>query len=520
MRNLLSILGSSAFGVLVTLVFNWMQNRRTALLNYITDERKKWREKIRTISAQIERCEFQGKDDLRIEQYLVQLQMNINPYGSVYEGNNCYYYKNDAYIWNVINGIKNAPNSQLFDKNKELLLRYISFMLKMDWEQSKKEMKIFSVMKIFFILTAVFCAAIFLYECLILNLGRSIEGIIYFFIDFIIAYFASLLFSLYYELDIPDYKNKDVWSLKKSVFYQTKGKIISYFVLLITTLVIFISSFGFGIAVNELMVRNMTYYTDINGQVYLYPNFNETFFPDFKVKLQKKLGREVIILENKDNEVKIVDQGIDYDNEIFAVLDDTVFVIFIVKLVRDFLIIFSVYLLCEIDVNDWGVESSLMHSKCVIFDDYEKIVQDTFLIIERVAETFIDSNLYKENDELLGLSYEFLRRAKEKLSHQIYMMKSQIENIQQWEVKNQNQRCLNLVEDSIKMLKKFSKTKRRSVKLNILIEIKRDLQEIIDIFSESRNSSGTKRTKKYIGNSVGVEIPVAKAEEKGRSTGS
>lgn len=498
MKYIISILGSSAFSVLVTLVFNWMQNRRTASLNYITDERKKWREKIRTISAQIERCDFQGKDDLRIEQYLVQLQMNINPYGSVYEGNNCYYYENDAYIWDAIAGIKNAPNNKLFDQNKELLLCYLSFMLKMDWERSKKEVKNFSVMKILLILTVFFCVAIFLYEYFILKLGISMTSTFYFLIDILIMCIVFLGLVLYCEFDTRNYKNKDIWSLKKSVFYQTKGMIISFCGILIASSTIAISSMGFGLCVPYLMVQNMIYYTDIDGQVYLYPNFNERFFPHFQVKLQKELGREVIILENKDNEVEIADQEIDYDGQIVAVLSDIVIIIFILKLVRDFLIIIPVVLLFEINYIDQGVESCLERSKCMIFDDYEKIVQDTLLIIERVAETFRDSNLRKENDELLGLSYEFLRRAKEKLSHQMHMKMRQIENIQQWEIKNQNQRCLNLLEDSIKMLKKFSKTKRYRVKINILIELKCDLQEIIDMFSGSHHSADTKKIEKYI----------------------
>ena len=481
MKYIFSILGSSAFGVVVTLVFNWMQNRRTASLNYITDERKKWREKIRTISAQIERCDFQGTDELRIEQYLVQLQMNINPYGSVYKENNSYYYKRDAYLWDAIDEIKNAPNKELFDKNKELLLRYLSFMLKMDWERSKKEVKNFSTMKILWILTVVFCTAIFLYECFILKLGNSEEGFLYFGIDVIMMFIGFVGLVFFCEYDMPQYKNENIWSLKKTVLYQTRGKIVSFCVLGITSFVMMISSFGFGIAAPELMVRNMTYYTDNNGQVYLYPNFNEMFFPDFQVKLQKKLGRKVIILENRDSETEIAGLEIDYDDAIYDVLSKTIFVISIAKLIRYFLIMQSVMLFDEIDDIDRSVEFGLKYTKYMIIDEYEKTVRETLLMIERVTETYKDSNLQKENDELLGLSYEFLHRAKEELSHQLYIVMSQMKNIQQWEVKNQMQQCINLIEDSIKLLKKFSRTKRDKVKLNILIELKSNLETVIDI---------------------------------------
>lgn len=481
MKYILSILGSSAFGVLVTLVFNWMQNRRTASLNYITDERKKWREKIRTISAQIERCDFQGKGDLQIEQYLVQLQMNINPYGSIYKGNDCHYYKRDAYIWDAIDGIQNAPNKKLFDKNKELLLRYLSFMLKMDWERSKKEVKNLSAMKIVWILTVVSASLIFLYEYFGLNLGKSMKSSLYFLIDALMICIVFLGVSLYCIFNTSDDKNKKIWSLKKAVFYQTKGKIISFFCLLFAACAILFSSFGFGLAAPDLMVGNMIYYTDVNGEVYLYSGLSEVLFPNFQVKLQKKLGRKVILSENRVHDVEIVDQGIDYDREIYDVLYDTVAVITLAKMLRDSLIAVSIVLLYGVDDIDAGVEFGLKHSKYMIFDEYEKIVRNTLSVIERVTETFGDSNFRKENDELLGLSYEFLLRAEEELSHQICMVESQMENIQQWEMKKQKQQSLDFVKDSIKLLKKYYRRKGRKARLNILVEVKSNLQEMIDI---------------------------------------
>ena len=52
--------------------------------------------------------------------------------------------KEDAYIWDEINQVKKVDNEGDFKKHKELLIYYISIMLKEDWDRSKNEVNGYS----------------------------------------------------------------------------------------------------------------------------------------------------------------------------------------------------------------------------------------------------------------------------------------------------------------------------------------------------------------------------------------
>ena len=104
-------------------------------MKYITEERKKWRDTIRLISEKIQACEFSGQDEKNIEKYLVELELNINSCG----WGNKKDIKEDAYIWDEINQVKKVDNEGDFKKHKELLIYYISIMLKEDNEVPQTE---------------------------------------------------------------------------------------------------------------------------------------------------------------------------------------------------------------------------------------------------------------------------------------------------------------------------------------------------------------------------------------------
>ena len=92
------------------------------------------------ISEKIQACEFSGQDEKNIEKYLVELELNINSCG----WGNKKDIKEDAYIWDEINQVKKVDNEGDFKKHKELLIYYISIMLKEDWDRSKNEVNGYS----------------------------------------------------------------------------------------------------------------------------------------------------------------------------------------------------------------------------------------------------------------------------------------------------------------------------------------------------------------------------------------
>lgn len=134
------ILGSTVVSSVIVALFNLITNRKNSTLAHITTEREKWREKIRKISEDIEKTKFQGKKEKNINRSLVQLEVNINPYGKSMVND----FARDSHIWEEIENIRRVKNKEEFKRHKELLIYYLSLMLKEDWERSKREVKGYS----------------------------------------------------------------------------------------------------------------------------------------------------------------------------------------------------------------------------------------------------------------------------------------------------------------------------------------------------------------------------------------
>lgn len=140
MNTIIAVIGSSAFGAVITFLFTWITNRKSNTLNYITDERRKWRDKIREIIIGIESVKYAGKGNKSINNYLIQLEVNINPYGKY----NRMDYVRDGHIWDKINILRETKTEIEFENNKNTLLEYLKLMLKKDWERSKNEVRGYS----------------------------------------------------------------------------------------------------------------------------------------------------------------------------------------------------------------------------------------------------------------------------------------------------------------------------------------------------------------------------------------
>lgn len=143
MENILGILlGSTVIGTMLTVISNFISGRRTDQLTRITDERKEWRNKIRQISANIEKVKWDDNERWknRLNMQLVLLETNINPHGRGSASD----FEHDAHIWSEIDSIRNVTDRTEFDSHKELLVFYLSLMLKEDWERYKREVSGYS----------------------------------------------------------------------------------------------------------------------------------------------------------------------------------------------------------------------------------------------------------------------------------------------------------------------------------------------------------------------------------------
>jgi len=136
-----TILGSAVISTSITAFFTHLSNRKENTLSHITDERKVWRNSIKDIAGKIQDCKYHGTGEEDINKYLVRLKVNINPYGKGSTND----FEHDAHIWMEIDEIEKVKKKKDFEKHKELLIYYVSLMLKEDWERSKNEIKGYSV---------------------------------------------------------------------------------------------------------------------------------------------------------------------------------------------------------------------------------------------------------------------------------------------------------------------------------------------------------------------------------------
>ena len=123
-KNILEILLSSGvIANLVTSIFNLTQGFHKDKIDNVIKERKSWREKIREIALNLENAYNYSQ----IKNLLVELKVLLNAYG-IKGGSD---YNQDVHIWQVIKKIEDDTGS--FEKNKELLIKYLSLLLKYDW---------------------------------------------------------------------------------------------------------------------------------------------------------------------------------------------------------------------------------------------------------------------------------------------------------------------------------------------------------------------------------------------------
>lgn len=163
-NNLTAI--STFLGAIIGASITYIVSRRESKLKYITEERQKWREEIREIAENIER----GKQD-NLSVALTKLKVRLNAYGMNKKKE---YYLEDAHIFNIIDDINKCEGSyKKIKENKKILINYLSFLLKFDWERSKAEVNedVYNLLSI--ILLFVGClSGFFVFN---MNLGIELE---------------------------------------------------------------------------------------------------------------------------------------------------------------------------------------------------------------------------------------------------------------------------------------------------------------------------------------------------------
>ena len=204
--DLATFLSSTVIVAIISALITLFSNKHKSILDNITLERKEWRNKIRVIVEELEKCNTQN-DILNIAN---KLKVYLNAYGI---SNNNLYGK-DGHIWGLFTQISSLQNNKQLISYKTQLIEYLSCLLKFDWERSKQEVKGNNYITFIIALHISFgLIACFLTDSLFKN-KESISFIVIFFLTSSMCYILILLskkeiynkitkdFFIYYLLEI------------------------------------------------------------------------------------------------------------------------------------------------------------------------------------------------------------------------------------------------------------------------------------------------------------------------------
>ncbi|MBC1500936.1 hypothetical protein HB943_09980 [Listeria weihenstephanensis] len=171
------IFTSAIVATIVTGIFSFIQFGRTNSLKYITEERKIWRNEMRNIVEELSDCK---KNNIYL--ILNKIKVRINAYG-LSDSENIH---QDAHIWRTIKRLEDKYSNQ----DRDLLIEFISLLLKGDWERSKNETNGGSHN---FVANIGYLIAVFLFSMfLVVKLGHDFFLIFYFCVSFIIAFLTPV----------------------------------------------------------------------------------------------------------------------------------------------------------------------------------------------------------------------------------------------------------------------------------------------------------------------------------------
>lgn len=126
--QLISIVSAVGISTIIGTIFTFVQFNKKNNLEYITQERAKWRKTLRKILVDIE-------DTSKRSDAITRLKYQLNPYGRNMDIKNTKpYFMKEGHIWDLL-------EKDISELDKEKLSFYIELLLKYDWERSKQEIK-------------------------------------------------------------------------------------------------------------------------------------------------------------------------------------------------------------------------------------------------------------------------------------------------------------------------------------------------------------------------------------------
>ena len=468
MNIIIAILGSSAFGAVISFLFTWLTNQKNNSLNYITDERRKWREKIREVVNGIEKSKFQGKESKDISQYLIVLQVSINPYGKKRKKD----YAKDGHIWDIIDKLNDSKTESEFIKDKGVLLEYLSLMLKKDWERSKSEVRGYSKIVVYVGVVLLNCPIYMVYYFYILKLESVPILLFMLFINFMPFLFIKNLVD---EIDVIENDRKRM-PIKLMIKKEKKRKIITIKAALCILVVFIINIFIGMYYFPKVMSENMLYCKE-NDTIYLYTNLNLNTIGNLEGILQQNVKEKVNIVKSK-SELPVKQERQDENDAILEkAIQSTIYYWNLLITVLTLCIPFTgLYLSKNPDMETRKYVTEIDRIDYMANYKYNVAYEQILIFIERI--NFTSKSYSKENDIYLGLIYSLLTEIEKNLKLIILEHEKSIESVNEYDKLSEKKDKLEEIRIAMKRIKEINKKVRLKTKRGLLPNIKDKIKNL------------------------------------------
>jgi len=469
MNSILNILESSLIAGLVTFTFNVLLNRKKDTLSYITQERKMWREKIRELAEEIERCKFGGKGELDINIPLTKLKMNINTYGLASESD----ISHDSHIWQSIDLIAKVKSEDDFEREKEILLCYLSIMLKNDWERCKKEVKGDTVKIIAPVSIILMCVIIGLFYFVIFKRNNVIAFVGYLFIiNVASAYVMGKIF-----WDIKDERDKrEVIGLTKEKRKRKSNKRIVLYLFILAVLYLFTNYLWF----KPYIVKNVGKELYLNSSTNeLYVNLNRNCFDTLEDKIRLNTRKEIHIVSKLD--VRKMKKCSDIDKElcqsIIDVLKEFTGVYTMFLFLSNVLIMIAWEVLIGILISDkMKYENTVIQIRKDIEFSISSASEQLSKIILELKENKNADEIYIE--KMIDLEYEILTDLLKFIEKKHYKKNLEKKGLADLKELIEYENKIALIKNCKKEMKYLKKTRKEDRRGKAILEIEKQIDLI------------------------------------------
>lgn len=480
MNQLITILSSGAIVALITAFFTYIQNRRSNSINYITGERKLWRDKIKTLAEDIQKCRYRGENDEDIKICLVRLQMNINTYGKLAKDD----YIHDSHIWEIMDKLQTAASEEEFESDKKLLLYYISFMLKEDWERSKREIRGYSYeirSAVVYIVITIFWAVCYFFLLCIHDIGYFLCVEICLLLPLPVIYTDNETDRIVSNSRIEPVKNriKKKKSASREIWVSSIG-LIGYMLFLL---------YFTSVVIPKVFISNFRYSYD-NDTINICTNVNNNYFYGLEEILEGCFEQEVVFVETYDETCQRYELPEEIYNEVYDKVKWDLEIFFISRCIIFICAVAPpIYQLCMIikrNSEKRKLPDAIENFTYSFTSCYDKDLLEVRKIALNVKEMDDEELSNQDSKALFGLEYELLSRMKRHISSKLRDEERSIGTFEEYEQYVEWKRRKEIIDGCMKDLRKLSRYGKLNKKRKLFDRVSLQLEELF--YNKKRKS--------------------------------